>query len=97
MKRDLSVVIDEEVPIADLLQNVHTVVLNLGTHLSGEEQQGSEENYLEKLELIDVYMGEPVAAGKKSVTLGLTFQRISDTLINQQVESMVAQILDFTS
>ena len=94
VKRDLSVVIDEEVPIADLLQNVHTVVLNLETHLSAEEQQALEENYLEKLELIDVYTGEPVAAGKKSVTLGLTFQLISDTLINQQVESMVTQILD---
>ena len=94
VKRDLSVVIGEEVPIADLLQNVHTVVLNLGTHVPGEEQRGSVENYLEKLELVDVYMGEPVAAGKKSVTLGLTFQRISDTLTNQQVESMVTQILD---
>ena len=94
VKRDLSVVIDEEVPIADLLQNVHTVVLNLGTRLSGEGQQGLVENYLEKLELVDVYMGEPVAAGKKSVTLGLTFQRISDTLTNQQVESMVTQILE---
>ena len=94
VKRDLSVVIDEKVPIADLLQNVHKVVLNVGTHVSGGDQNGVEENYLEKLELIDVYMGEPVAAGKKSVTLGLTFQRISDTLINQQVESMVTQILD---
>ena len=94
VQRDLSVVIDEAVPIADLLRNVHKVVLNLGTNVPAEEQQGPVENYLEKLELIDVYTGEPVAAGKKSVTLGLTFQRISDTLINQQVESMVTQILD---
>ena len=65
VKRDLSVVIDEEVPIAALLQNVHTVVLNVGTQLSGEEQQGLEENYLENLELIDVYMGNLLPPEKK--------------------------------
>ena len=95
VRRDLSVVIGEEVPIADLLQSVKNVELNLETNLSGEEADPSgEENYLANLELIDVYQGEPVAVGKKSVTLGLTFQRISDTLINRQVESMVTLILD---
>ena len=88
VRRDLSVVIGEEVPIADLLQSVKNVELNLETNSSGEK------NYLANLELTDVYQGEPVAVGKKSVTLGLTFQRISDTLVNWQVENMMAQILD---
>ena len=95
VRRDLSVVIGEGVPIADLLQGVRNVELNLETHLSREETDASgEKNYLANLEVIDVYRGEPVAVGKKSVTLGLTFQRISDTLVNQQVESMLTQILD---
>ena len=96
VKRDLSIVIDEKVSIGDLLQTIHNLDLGFETHLSGEEESAlrEQENYLANLELLDVYQGEPVAAGKKSVTLGLTFQRISDTLINQQVESMVTQILD---
>ena len=88
VRRDLSVVIGEEVPIAELLQSVKNVELNLETNSSGEK------NYLANLELTDVYQGDPVAAGKKSVTLGLTFQRISDTLVNWQVENMMTQILD---
>lgn len=95
VRRDLSVVIGAGVPIADLLQSVKNVELNLETHLSREETDAlGEKNYLANLEVIDVYQGEPVAVGKKSVTLGLTFQRISDTLVNWQVESMMTQILD---
>lgn len=95
VRRDLSIVIDEDVSGADLLRSISNLKLNLDTHLTGEELRAVEdEDYLADLELLDVYQGEPVAAGKKSVTLGLTFQRISDTLINQQVENMVTQILD---
>lgn len=108
VKRDLSVVIDEKIPIADLLQCIDSIELKLDapelseqeiqaaeTYITGKESEASEApNYLTDLELIDVYQGEPVAAGKKSVTLGLTFQRFSDTLMNRQVDSMVSQILN---
>lgn len=108
VKRDLSVVIDEKVPIADLLQCIDGIELKLdapepseqelkaaGTSMTGNESGVAEApKYLTDLELIDVYQGEPVAAGKKSVTLGLTFQRFSDTLVNRQVDSMVSQILN---
>ena len=96
VKRDLSVIIGDDVPVAHLLQNIINLELGFETHLSREEESAlaGEENYLANLEVLDVYQGEPVAAGKKSVTLGLTFQGIWETLVNQQVESMVTQILD---
>ena len=96
VRRDLSILVDKGIPVADLLNGVKNVILNLpGTHLSTEELEASGDlNLLRNLEVFDIYQGEPVAPGKKSVTLGLTFQRFSDTLTDNQVDSMVTRILD---
>ena len=95
VKRDMSVLVDSELPIARLLQGIGKVKLTPPAADSAPETAGSEqENFLADLELIDVYQGEPVPAGKKSVTLGLTFQRISDTLVSSQVDDMMVQILE---
>ena len=95
VKRDLSVLVDRDVPIADLLNCINSVNLTLDAYPAAEGSAAQETaNFLAELDLVDVYQGEPVPEGKKSVTLGLTFQRISDTLINQQVDSMMSRILD---
>ena len=96
VRRDLSILVDKGIPVADLLNDVKHVNLNLpGTHLSPDELEAQGDlDLLRNLEVFDIYQGEPVAPGKKSVTLGLTFQRFSDTLTDNQVESMVTQILD---
>ena len=90
VKRDLSVLVDSEIPSARLLQSINAVKLTL----AASEPTPEQENFLADLELTDVYQGEPVPAGKKSVTFGLTFQKISDTLISQQADDMMEQILD---
>ena len=95
VKRDLSVLVDRDIPIADLLNCINSVNLTLDAYPAAAVPVAQETaNFLAQLELVDVYQGEPVPEGKKSVTLGLTFQRISDTLINQQVDSMMSRILD---
>ena len=96
VRRDMSIIVDKETPAVIFLNHVKNMSLNLpGTHLSPEELEAlGDSNLLRNLELLDVYQGEPVAPGKKSVTLGLTFQRISDTLTDNQVDNMVTQILD---
>ena len=98
VRRDLSVVVDEDIPTADLLHSINNIKLDLETPLAGQgtEAMGAS-NYLTDLELVDVFQGGSIAHGKKSVTLGLTFQRISDTLINQQVDHMMTQILECLS
>lgn len=96
VKRDLSVLVDSELPIARLLQGIGNVKLTLPAAAPASETAALEqEKFLADLELVDVYQGEPVPAGKKSVTLGLTFQRISDTLVNRKVDDMMVQILEF--
>ena len=93
--RDLSVLVDKDIPIARLLQCITGLELTLDGRpaQAGADAEG-EAIILADLDLLDVYQGDPVPDGKKSVTLGLTFQRISDTLINQQVEGVMFQILD---
>ena len=81
VRRDLSILVDNEVPASDLLKNVATAASDL----------------LSNLELIDVYQGQPVAEGKKSITFGLTFQQTSDTLTDLEVDSAVAHMLDSLS
>ena len=77
VRRDLSVVVAEEVAVADVLAQVQVV--------AGD--------YLHNLELFDLYRGEGIDLGKKSLSLGLTFQRYSSTLIDEEVDSLMALIL----
>ncbi len=95
VKRDLSILVDEDIPIVNLLNNVSGTNLNVELDSSARESKAPGlAKFLADLELVDVYQGLPVPKGKKSVTLGLTFQRLSDTLIHEHVDSMMSQILD---
>jgi phenylalanyl-tRNA synthetase beta chain len=48
---------------------------------------------LHKLELFDVYRGEGIDSGKKSLAIGLTFQESSRTLIDSEVDALIEQVL----
>ena len=48
---------------------------------------------LKDLELFDVYCGERVDSGKKSVALGLTFQADSRTLNDGEVDGLVERMV----
>ena len=52
---------------------------------------------LEHLELFDVYMGEGIDSGMKSVSLALTFQSRSRTLDDTEVNAALSVILDSLS
>ncbi|GJM04701.1 MAG: phenylalanine--tRNA ligase beta subunit [marine bacterium B5-7] len=78
VKRDVSVVIDEKI----LLEDVLRCARNDGTDL------------LTNLELFDVYQGEGIEKGKKSLALGLTFQATSSTLKDEEVEAIVEKMVD---
>jgi phenylalanyl-tRNA synthetase beta chain len=78
IRRDLSITIAEEVPIAEIM------------HLIGKTVP----DMLYNLELFDVYRGEAIDLEKKSLALGLTFQRTSSTLTDDEVESALGRILE---
>lgn len=78
IRRDISVLIDEAVPLAEIISSV--------------ESDATEA--LSKLELFDVYQGEGIENNKKSIALGLTFQVTSSTLRDEEVETIMVNIVD---
>ncbi len=77
VKRDLALVMDEGVSA----KSVQDII----AQSAGE--------YLTKLELFDVYRGEGIESGRKSLALGLTFQDTSRTLTDDEIEAMITTIL----
>ena len=78
IQRDISITVAEEISIADIMD------------LIGKTSQ----DLLYNLELFDVYRGEVIDLEKKSLTFGLTFQRTSSTLTEDEVELAVGNILE---
>jgi len=48
---------------------------------------------LKNLELFDVYRGEGIDSGKKSLAIGLTFQAGERTLSDEEVDGYVEQVV----
>jgi phenylalanyl-tRNA synthetase beta chain len=77
VRRDLAVVIDEEVTLSSLTERVTLAASSL----------------LQDLRVFDVYRGPGLEPGRKSVALGLIFQDISRTLENEDVERLMASVV----
>ena len=78
VSRDLAVVLDEAVPAADIIREVSAAA-------GGN---------LRQVRIFDVYQGEGVAAGEKSVALGLTWQHPSRTLDDQEINALVERCVE---
>jgi phenylalanyl-tRNA synthetase beta chain len=77
VRRDLSMVLAEAVPAQALLDHVRETAGGL----------------LVNLELFDEYRGEGIDSGRKSLSLGLTFQDTSRTLNEKDVEAVVGRVV----
>jgi phenylalanyl-tRNA synthetase beta chain len=77
VKRDLAVVVSVDISVEKVMHCIKDTVPDM----------------LINLELFDVYQGEGIDLGKKSLALGLTFQRSSSTLIDEEVEVGMGKIL----
>lgn len=78
MRRDLAFVIQDHIPFAKIAQNVQSY--------AGEA--------LQNVQLFDIYQGQGIAAGQKSIAMGLTFQLTSRTLIDEEVDTAVQRVID---
>jgi phenylalanyl-tRNA synthetase beta chain len=78
VRRDIAVVVDESVTLSALADRV----------LSGAS------TLLQQLRVFDVYRGAGIETGRKSVALGLIFQDISRTLTDDDVERLMASIVE---
>ncbi|HCI82055.1 MAG TPA: phenylalanine--tRNA ligase subunit beta, partial [Ktedonobacter sp.] len=77
LSRDLAIVVETSISS----QEVHDVIVANGSDL------------LRSVTLFDVYTGEPVPAGKKSMTYSLVYQAPDRTLTDNEVNTLQEQIL----
>ncbi len=77
IKRDIAVVIDEKVTFKEVSDSVKNDASDL----------------LVNLELFDLYHGEGIEKGKKSLALGLTFQSIHGTLKDEEIENNMHNVI----
>ena len=77
VRRDLALVLDREFPVGSVVRTVAQV----------------ESPLLEGVELFDVYEGEPIASGKKSVALALNYRAKDRTLTDEEVNRAHAALV----
>ena len=75
--RDLSVVCDENIPVAELEKAIRKAVGNI----------------LEKVTLFDVYQGEQIEKGKKSVSYSISMRSHDGTLTDEQADKAMERVL----
>jgi len=76
VRRDLAIVVDEAISYAELVKTI----------------QAADIEILRSSHIFDLYTGEGVKNGLKSIALGLILQDFSRTLDEQEIESVVAEI-----
>ena len=75
--RDLAVICDDTKPVADLEK---TISEGIG-------------NVLENITLFDVYQGEQIAQGKKSVAFSITMRSADRTLTDEEADAAMKRAL----
>jgi phenylalanyl-tRNA synthetase beta chain len=75
--RDIALVIDEQIPANDLIISI----------------QDLKQSYLVDVNLFDVYAGDNIESGKKSIALNLSYQSVEETLSDEQVNTQVSEVL----
>ena len=77
IRRDLALLLGESIPAADVVRAAHDIVGDLLSHV----------------EIFDIYQGEGIDLGQKSLALGLTFQDPSRTLIDSEVDTAFGNVV----
>lgn len=75
--RDIALVMDKDIPADDVCQKI----------------MKSSNRLVKSTEIFDVYVGEHVESGKKSVAISLTFQDDKKTLKEQEINDVMNKIL----
>jgi phenylalanyl-tRNA synthetase beta chain len=78
IRRDIAIVVDQAVSYAEIRESIQTIAPKI----------------IQDIRLFDVYTGENIDSGRKSLALGLILQEKSHTLTDQQVDEVVGSILE---
>ena len=84
IRRDLSLLVDEQVQMADIERVVREAV---------SESSRSNTIGLKSLDVFDVYVGEGVPANKKSLAVSLVLQDFQRTLVDGEINQIISAII----
>jgi phenylalanyl-tRNA synthetase beta chain len=76
--RDMTLIVDNNVQAGDILETVRRF----------------KEALMEDIRVIDVYKGDPIPAGKKSISLRAVYRSFTETLSDQQVNRVHQELTD---
>ncbi|MDX2507354.1 MAG: phenylalanine--tRNA ligase subunit beta [Gammaproteobacteria bacterium] len=82
IRRDIAIIVDDDIESSVIINSIRQM---LGNTLSQESNLA--------VELFDVYIGEGVGAGKKSLAVSLTVQEQSRTLKDDEIETLIQALL----
>ena len=78
IRRDLALVVSEDTCVSDILRLI----------------ESKADSTLNKAQVFDLYQGDGIEKGKKSIALGLTFQDPSRTLVEADINSVIQSIIN---
>ena len=78
IKRDIAMVVAENVTVKEIEKVI-------------KQHAGQ---YLESIEMFDVYQGKQIGKGLKSVAYSITFRAVDKTLVDQDVTEAMKEIVD---
>ena len=76
ISRDLALVVDQNISAGDLIKNI----------------KKSAGEFIQSVSLFDIYQGENIPEGKKSLALNLILQTLSHTLSDAEIQGLISQI-----
>ncbi len=77
IRRDLAMLVDQALPVAKLQENIQ------------EELAGC----LNSLVIFDIYEGQNIEQAQKSVALGLVFQDVKRSLVDEEINILIARVI----
>lgn len=80
--RDLALVVSEDIKVANIISSIQ------------KNGKLDKENIIKNVEVFDVYTGDHVAKGSKSIALRVVFQSTAKTLKDDEIQTIFARILE---
>jgi len=80
--RDVTLIIDNHIQVSDIISKVKFFQENLP------------EKWIEDIAILDVYCGQPIPPGRKSISFRITYRSFTETLSDKMVNRMHHQLTD---
>ncbi|WP_417515784.1 phenylalanine--tRNA ligase subunit beta [Minwuia sp.] len=77
VNRDFAFVVNSDVPVADMIRAA----------------QGADKTLIEGVEVFDIYEGDRIGAGRKSVAITVRMQPMDKTLTDEEIDAVAAKIV----